>query len=447
MKRYTLLIGFVACMSVSLMHAQQDGSQLLFERFENRFQELDSLMFTSSEYSVLDDSTIFFQHWIVGEQYAANNDSLVDAQVQAEVRALKHQTGLALTGQTYYRLDDGLAIDEDDAVSRYNAKVQVELRWNFLNSSLIHRKGRVHEIELQGDIQRLALSKDNVARQVAEHQDYFRAKYDSLLAGILQHRLYNLTLMNEAQMFLLEHGNISSDELLTNINDKAEAERNLMAIAKNYPAANSLSKPSGFVVEIDSLALIDYVRQHHPDLHLLQLQSEMLMQQMQNETYWQRLNISPFVRYSYYFRTNLPNSSNVDLGINFNIPLTGETAKKRAAMDAERMVMQAEFQQVEQKILENIRVVLLDIQRLNRISLAELDRMEDLKRYLQIRSNAYTNRKGEYNIILRTKEYNTYLLCWEKFLSYQYQRDCLLMTLQTYIPEISVFDFCVGTVI
>ena len=60
MKRYTLLIGFVACMSVSLMHAQQDGSQLLFERFENRFQELDSLMFTSSEYSVLDDSTIFF---------------------------------------------------------------------------------------------------------------------------------------------------------------------------------------------------------------------------------------------------------------------------------------------------------------------------------------------------------------------------------------------------
>ena len=173
----------------------------------------------------------------------------------------------------------------------------------------------------------------------------------------------------------------------------------------------------------------------------------MLMQQMQNETYWQRLNISPFVRYSYYFRTNLPNSSNVDLGINFNIPLTGEAAKKRAAMDAERMVMQAEFQQVEQKILENIRVVLLDIQRLNRISLAELDRMEDLKRYLQIRSNAYTNRKGEYNIILRTKEYNTYLLCWEKFLSYQYQRDCLLMTLQTYIPEISVFDFCVGTVI
>lgn len=447
MKRYTLLIGFVACMSVSLMHAQQDGSQLLFERFENRFQELDSLMFTSSEYSVLDDSTILFQHWIVGEQYAANNDSLIDAQVQAEVRALKHQTGLALTGQTYYRLDDGLAIDEDDAVSRYKAKVQVELRWNFLNSSLIHRKGRVHELELQGDIQRLALSKDNVARQVAEHQDYFRAKYDSLLAGILQHRLYNLTLMNEAQMFLLEHGNISSDELLTNINDKAEAERNLMAIAKNYPAANSLSKLSGFVVEIDSLALIDYVRQHHPDLHLLQLQSEMLMQQMQNETYWQRLNISPFVRYSYYFRTNLPNSSNVDLGINFNIPLTGEAAKKRAAMDAERMVMQAEFQQVEQKILENIRVVLLDIQRLNRISLAELDRMEDLKRYLQIRSNAYTNRKGEYNIILRTKEYNTYLLCWEKFLSYQYQRDCLLMTLQTYIPEISVFDFCVGTVI
>ena len=133
--------------------------------------------------------------------------------------------------------------------------------------------------------------------------------------------------------------------------------------------------------------------------------------------------------------------------MNFNIPLTGEASKKRAAMDAKRMIIDKEKEQTTQKIIENIRAVLLDIERLNRISAAELNRMQDVKHYLQVRSNAYNNRKGGYNIILRTKEYNTYLICWEKFLSYQYQRDCLLMTLQTYLSDISIFEFCLGMVI
>jgi hypothetical protein len=253
--------------------------------------------------------------------------------------------------------------------------------------------------------------------------------------------------MNDAQMYLLEHGNISSDEMLDIINDKAEAERALMAMSKTYPMAEDLSHPSGLVVEIDSVGLLDYIRQHHADIHLLQLQSELLSQQMKNNSYWRKLNISPFIRYSYYFRTDLANSTNVDFGVNFNIPITGEAGKKRAAMDAQRMIIDHEKEEATKKIEENIRAILLDIERLNRISTAELHRMQDLKRYLQIRSNAYLNRKGGYNIILRTKEYNTYLLCWEKFLSYQYQRDCLLMTLQTYLTDTSIFDFCVGTII
>jgi ribosomal protein L17 len=159
------------------------------------------------------------------------------------------------------------------------------------------------------------------------------------------------------------------------------------------------------------------------------------------------MNISPFVRYSYYFRSLLPNSTNVDLGINFSIPLTLQTNKKRAVVDAERLIVDMEREQLEQKIIENIHTILLDIERLNRTSVSELNRLQELKQYLQVRSNAYNNRKGGYNIILRTKEYNTYLLCWEKFLSYQYQRDCLLMSLQTYLPNVSVFEFCVGEMV
>ena len=446
--RRLLLILIVIC-ATTMTYAQPDGSQRLFDTFEQRFVALDSLIFVSSDAdsATADHPAVHFQHWWIAQDSTSAADSLITNQVNAEVRAMKHETGLALTGQTYYRLDEGLAPDEDDAVSRYKAKVQVELRWNFLNSSLIHRQGRQQAIELQGDIERIEMDKANLARLLAENQEFYQQKYDSLLSGILQHRLVNLTLMNDAQMYLLEHGNISSDEMLDIINDKAEAERALMAMSKTYPMANDLSHPSGLVVEIDSAGLLGYIREHHADLHLLQLQSELLAQQMENHSYWTKLNISPFIRYSYYFRTDLANSTNVDFGVNFNIPITGEAGKKRAAMDAKRMIIDKEKEETTKKIEENIRAILLDIERLNRVSTAELHRMQDLKRYLQIRSHAYLNRKGGYNIILRTKEYNTYLVCWEKFLSYQYQRDCLLMTLQTYLTDTSIFDFCVGTII
>lgn len=446
--RRLLVILFVIC-ATTMTYAQPDGSQRLFDTFEQRFVALDSLIFVSSDAdsATADHPAVHFQPWWIAQDSTSAADSLITNQVNAEVRAMKHETGLALTGQTYYRLDEGLALDEDDAVSRYKAKVQVELRWNFLNSSLIHRQGRQQAIELQGDIERIEMDKVNLARLLAENQEFYQQKYDSLLSGILQHRLVNLTLMNDAQMYLLEHGNISSDEMLDIINDKAEAERALMAMSKTYPMANDLSHPSGLVVEIDSAGLLSYIREHHADLHLLQLQSELLAQQMENHSYWTKLNISPFIRYSYYFRTDLANSTNVDFGVNFNIPITGEAGKKRAAMDAKRMIIDKEKEETTKKIEENIRAILLDIERLNRVSTAELHRMQDLKRYLQIRSHAYLNRKGGYNIILRTKEYNTYLVCWEKFLSYQYQRDCLLMTLQAYLTDTSIFDFCVGTII
>ena len=443
-----LVIWTVFCATI-MAYAQQDGSQRLFDTFEQRFVALDSLIFASADVdsTVVDSQTVYFQHWWIAQDTTSVADSLITDLVDAEVRAMKHETGLALTGQTYYRLDEGLALDEDDAVSRYKAKVQVELRWNFLNSSLIHRQGRKQSIELQGDIERIEMDKANLARLLAENQEFYQQKYDSLLSGILQHRLMNLTLMNDAQMYLLEHGNISSDEMLDIINDKAEVERALMAMSETYPISDDLSHPSGLVVEIDSAGLLSYIREHHADLHLLQLQSELLAQQMENHSYWTKLNISPFIRYSYYFRTELANSANVDFGVNFNIPITGEAGKKRAAMDAKRMIIDKEKEETTKKIEENIRAILLDIERLNRVSTAELHRMQDLKRYLQIRSHAYLNRKGGYNIILRTKEYNTYLVCWEKFLSYQYQRDCLLMTLQTYLTDTSIFDFCVGTII
>lgn len=420
----------------------EEGSQKLFARFEQRFGVLDSLIFLTPTPDIANGTNPYST--LSNDQFIVDSNSLIDKQVDAEIRAMKHQTGLSMTGQTYYRMDEGLALDADDAVSRYQGKVQVELRWNVFNSSLLHRKGKINALELSGQMARVGLEKSHITQLITAYEEYYRTQYDSLLSGILQHRLENLTLMNEAQMYLLEHGNISSDDMLTIINDKAEAERSLMAIGKTYPKADNLSNVEGVIIDIDSVALFAYVQSHCSDLMLLDLQSEMLAQKRDNESYWSHLDISPFVRYSYYFRTDLPNSTNVDVGVNFSIPLSGEFGKKRAAMDAERMVVEMKKQELEKKIKEDIRLILQNISRLNQTSITEMHRMSDLRKYLTIRSNAYQNRKGGYNIILRTKEYNTYLLCWEKFLHYQHERDKLITQLQLYLPDISVFDFCIA---
>jgi len=444
MRHIFLIILFCLCTALSI--AQDAGSQLLFETFEQRFVQLDSLIFTSSHNQNGYDSLIYAKTRIKSEGNATI-DSLIQQQAIAQTTAFKHQTGLSITGQTYYRLDDGLAIDEDDAVSRYKAKVQLELRWHIFNSALLHRQNQIQSIETKGNIERIKLNKADMQQQITSFDEYFQLKYDSLLAGILQQRLHNLTLMNEAQIYLLEHGNISSDDMLNIINEKAEAERSLAAIGNNYPIANDLSTPMGIIVDIDTAGMIEYINAHHYDLELMQLQLDLLTQEIQRNTYWTSLNISPFIRYSHYFRTNLPNSTNVDFGLSFIIPLSAEKNKQKTAMKAEQLVMEQQRLLVQQKIANNIRIILGDIDRLNQSSLGEINRMKDLKKYLQLRSNAYNNRIGEYNIILRTKEYNVYLQCWEKFLQYQYQRDALLMTLQAYLPNISVYEFCIGTII
>jgi hypothetical protein len=71
--------------------------------------------------------------------------------------------------------------------------------------------------------------------------------------------------------------------------------------------------------------------------------------------------------------------------------------------------------------------------------------MQEIKKYIQTRTTAYHNGIGEYNFVSRMKEYNIYLQCWEKFLSFQYQRDCHIANLQSYLPNISILEFCIET--
>jgi len=445
MAKLRILISYIILFCIGQIGSTAQESDSLFARFESRFSLLDSII----RHPERGTSRTSIRSYGCDTSYGSNNnaiaDSLIGRKVEAQISAMKNITGLTINGQVYGRLDEGFGLDEEDALSRYKSKIQAELRWNFLKSSVINRKGKKNEIRIKGDIERLEYNRQELGKLVSQQKEQFHIRYDSLLCGVLKHRIANLSLLSDAQVYLLSNGGISSDDLLEILNEKAEAERMLASITRSYPPAGDISNPSGIIVSVDTLRLMESIRSYDAGTSSIELRKQLLEQQIANTTYWSTLNLSPFVRYSYYMRPNVPNSSNIDAGVSFIIPLSGETAKKRKAMRAELDILDLEKDRLTELIAANVRLVLLDIERMNRSIESEVRRLAELKGYLDIRRSAYDNRIGEYNYLSRMKEYNAYLLCCEKLLQFSYHRDCFLASLQLYLPNVSILEFCSET--
>ena len=423
--------------------SQQLGYKDLFRGFESRFALLDSLIFKNGD--VLQQHQLYQQHQMrnsFDETGVLAVDSLINDKVVKQKEALKAENGLLVSGQSYYRLDEGFGIDDEDALSRYNAKVQVELRWNFLSSSLISRNSRMKELELKGELERMAFIKDEIKELTEEQKIFFRAEYDSLLSGVLKLRIDNLKLLYDAQEYLVSDRSIGTDDLLKIMDERAIAERQLEIIPKDYPVASQLVSPGGAMVKIDTAGIRKHIRENGLMLQEADLQIELLRQQEIGTTYWRTLNISPFVRYSYYVRPQMKNSSNVDAGVAFQIPLTSQQSRKQKAMKAERMQKTMEKDMLADYINEQVNLLIDEIERCNRGLVGELERIRQLRKYLSIRNDNYKGHIGEYNFLNRIKEYNHYLTCWENYYLYQYTRDCCIAQLQNYLPGQSVLDFC-----
>ena len=437
LKAFLLLV--TAAVAFTSSAQSQQGMEIL-SRFDARFSALDSLIFIAgSEHAPVStarpDTTVSASR--------ANVDAAIDRRVDAQIGEIRSVTGLKFTGQTYYRLDGMLGSDdEDDPVSVYKAKIQAELRWYPFQSALFKRAGRINEMKIRGAIDKLAYDKEDLGMLVERQKEAFRVYSDSLLSGILLHRIRNLEMLSGAYTYLLGNENISSDDLLQILNEKAEAERLLASIPGVHVPATDLARPSGFIVELDTAAYLAKVRSTQADISTLRLQIELLEQQERNTSYWSEVNAAPFVRYSLYHRTAAPNSSNVDAGLVFTVPLSFEYWKKRKAFRAQRDILEAEREHLSTRILEAVRATLLDIERYNAASLGEYRRMEELKQYLVIRANAYENRVGEYNRLARMKEYNSYIQCCEKFIDYQYRKECAIADLQKFLTDTSVLSFC-----
>ena len=138
----------------------------------------------------------------------------------------------------------------------------------------------------------------------------------------------------------------------------------------------------------------------------------------------------------------MKNSSNVDAGLAFQIPLSSQESRKRKVLRAEQLQRTMEKEVLMNQINENVNILLQEIERANRGLAGELARIEKMRKYIELRKQNYNEHIGEYNFISRIKEYNHYLTCWENYYSYQYKRDCYIAELQTYLPMRSVLEFC-----
>lgn len=431
-----MLIG--ALVAPNCSKAQQ-RDQVLFQRFEERFYMLDSLIFHSEPDERMGTTSCVSQGYTTSVV-----DSLIDKKVEEQQRAVKAETGLLISGQTYYRSGEGTSVDpdENDALEAYNAKVQVELRWNIISSGIHNRKGRLNELSIEGKLEHAYQEHERLSLMIERQKQSFREEYDSLLGGILQLRIENLQLLNDAQTYLASDRSIGTDELLKVMDEQAIAERLLTTIPKDYPIAAQLARPQGDIIYLDTAQLKNCIRENTLLLQMMDLKIGLLQQKEENTSYWNALNISPFLRYSYYMRPEVKNPATVDVGVAFQIPLSNQEPHKRKVLTAERLQKNAEKEELKEKLMTEIEAMLAEIERANQGMQGELKRIEMLRGYMQQRRQHYQGHIGEYNFMSRIKEYNHYLTCWENYYSYQYKRDCYMADLQAFLSRQSIVDFC-----
>ncbi len=435
-----------------IMIFAQDRSELMQKSdsilalFEDRFIVLDNLIFGEDNPRKDVSSDIFIQaSRKYGDTLLADSlyNAALEKSVEAQAKYIKSPTGLQITGQTYYRLDDQLGFnEEDEAVSRYNTKFQAEIRWNFFNSGLYNTKGKIREVQLQADIDRIAYQKETRGTEYARQREFYRAMQDSAMCRILTHRVRNLSLLSDAYMFLLNYENISSDDIMLILSETAEAERKLAGLTVRNLEATDLSQPDAFIVRLDTAKFLSYVAENQADFKIARKRQELFEQRAKNAKYWDDVDCSPFLRYSYYTRSFLSNSANVDAGIYFKFPINNVAKKQRAAFRAQGEAIGAEQFLRMRQIADEVVYVATEVERLNNSIIGEYQRSLELKEYLDIRAYGYENRQGEYNRLARMKEYNAYLLCLERLLEFQYSRDQQIASLAKFLAGENVSDFC-----
>ncbi len=426
-----LLLIIVVLQLPLIANAQENVSQLLKD-YEERFNAMEAIMQLKGE-----EKSMLMAQPKQSERIAA-----IDKAINADIDAELSKTGVVFSGQSYLRPGKEFSYDSDDPLVAYNAKAQAEVQWDFLQSGLFNRAAKRNEHLISGEIQQL-----NFARQISESditamKESAKENYEAELIRLLREHDKNLELLLKTQTFLLQNGKISSDELLTLINQKAEVRRQIIAIEAN-PTVNEKQPDAPTEIFIDTTKLIEYVSTNYYTIQNYGLQKQLLENNKYKLSYWQQMTISPFARIAYYNRPGTHDNHNFDVGVTLRMPLSLETVKQKRAIDAKLNVIDWQRQLATTKITEEISQLLKTFYTYNDNVKGEFLRMKQLQTYIQGRKTGYMKVKGEYSRLSRLQEYTGYLQSWERLLEYDYQRKQKLIEIQSYLSPKSINDFIV----
>lgn len=432
----------VSLFSWNDVHAQTDkqgnsAKTLLFQGLDN-----DSILSAFSQRFVFLDSLVN-QTAIEDTPYMVNYsfstlilDSIYDAKQSYERKAFKRKNGLELTGQVYQRLDNKLGFDEDtDQYSRYNAKLQGEIGWNFFNSSFLQRKSELQFINLSNRAEYLRQQKQQSESSWIYAKESIESKYNQQLNSLLHELLLNINVLNMAYQFVLENDRTDNEKMLDAMNEKMRIEHALTQTESSTgltsgTTSHGIETITPKIIEVDSTKLFAYILSENTEIQVAHMQENMLAIKRKLTNYAHEMRFTPFVRASHYLRTSIPSSTNVEAGIRFTFPLYDDTSAKRKALQSEKNITALNRVVLSESLKKQCLLLLSRLNKLNKSIETEQQYTRQLRRFIEIRKEAYLKSLNGYNHIARLEEYNQFLKSLERMYNLLQLRDLCLLDIQ-----------------
>lgn len=402
----------------------------VLRHFNDRFAQLDTLL----------NNPIWVKAPVIelglNRQHTADintTDSLYWSKTAHEQLALGRHNGLEVTGQVYTRPDAYFDSDEDDAtqVSKYKAKIQAEIGWNFINSKFYQGKEKRTKIALNNELSRLQDKKRQTADIYEKAADELTEQYNFYIGTVIAHRLDNLDIMNEAYQFMLEKDRISNDKMIKVMNEKLEAEYDISILCSDRDITNKpiyRIKPTR--VEVDTTALWDHLNNASLEARIMMVKEQIVDNESKLANYLGTTRLTPFARWSSYWQSNNKMSNNCDVGIRFTVPLYNENPRKRQALETQKEIIRSSRGTDVKEIRQSVNILLKKIENLNQAIKTEAFHISQTTKYIDMRRYAYKNQKQGYNFLMRMDEYTGLLESMERMYKLMLNRGLAIINIE-----------------
>lgn len=402
----------------------------VLRHFNDRFAQLDTLL----------NNPIWVKAPVIelglNRQHTADintTDSLYWSKTAHEQLALKRHNGLEVTGQVYARPDAYFDSDNDDAtqVSKYKAKIQAEIGWNFINSKFYQGKEKRTKIALNNELSRLQDKKRQTADIYEKAADELTEQYNFYIGTVIAHRLDNLDIMNEAYQFMLEKDRISNDKMIKVMNEKLEAEYDISILCSDRDITNKpiyRIKPTR--VEVDTTALWDHLNNASLEARIMMVKEQIVDNESKLSNYLGTTRLTPFARWSSYWQSNNKMSNNCDVGVRFTVPLYNENPRKRQALETQKEIIRSSRGTDVKEIKQSVDILLKKIENLNQAIKTEAFHISQTTKYIDMRRYAYKNQKQGYNYLMRMDEYTGLLESMERMYKLMLNRGLAIINIE-----------------